>query len=203
MSDFVNTIDLLGDQATADAIISKTITEFKDDVVDTISQSRFRGCSRLTTVDLPNLVTLSGDVFNSCTNLVSVNVPKLKTSIKGGNGAFSKCTSLKTIVLPELVSIVDGGFFASCSSLEMVDLPKATSIGSSTFADCSKLNTLVLREIAVCSLSNTSAFHNVSKTVTVYVPYDWIDAYENATNWSSLVASGKVTFEALEGSGYD
>lgn len=197
MSDFVNTIDLLGDQATADAIVSRTITDFKDDALPVVAKYKFYSCENLTSIDLPSVKTIDESAFQRCTALASVNLPNVVTIY----GAFKECRGLTSVVLPKLETFGSGAFY-QCSNLVMVDAPMATSIASTAFNN-TKIATLILRGSAVCELKDTSAFGNVSNTITVYVPYDWIDAYENATNWSSLVASDKVTFEALEGSEYD
>lgn len=202
MSNFVNTIDLYGDQATADAIVSKTITEFRDDVLETISDSRFRYCDKLTTVDLPNATSFGSSVFAECTSLKSINLPKVTQLGTSGNGVFFKCSSLERITMPELVTIPSNAF-SNCTNLGIADFAKATSLGNNAFTSCSKLETLILRVSAVCALGGTTPFGSTSVTRTIYVPYDFIDAYKNATNWSSLVANGKVTFEAIEGSEYD
>jgi hypothetical protein len=115
--------------------------------------------------------------------------------------AFRGCSALKSIVLPKVESLQSNAF-DNCSNLEMVDLHKVASIGSSVFYGDRKLKTVIIRSPELCALSYTNAFGS-NEIITVYVHYDFIDAYENATNWSSLVANGKVTFEALEGSGYD
>ena len=39
--------------------------------------------------------------------------------------------------------------------------------------------------------------------IKVYVPSDLIPDYEEATNWSSLLASNYVEFHALEGSRFE
>ena len=54
MSEFINTIDALGDDVVIDSIINKTITEFKDDKVTSVGQYAFYGCTQLSDVDLPN-----------------------------------------------------------------------------------------------------------------------------------------------------
>lgn len=198
MSEFVNTIELLGDQETAYAIISKTITEFRDNVLTEIAGRRFYECKSLTTVDLPNVTKLGDSAFNYCNSLSSVNVPNVESV--GGN-SFANCIGLTSIVLPKVVSL-PSYVLSGCTNLKFVDLPVVSSIASWALANSSKLKTLILRSSALCTLGGTDAFYR-SSPFTVYVPYDFIDAYENATNWSSLVSQGKVTFEALEGSGYD
>ena len=55
MFNFVNTIDLLGDDATAKAFISRSITEYRDDSLSYVDNSTFRSCKSLKLLDLPNL----------------------------------------------------------------------------------------------------------------------------------------------------
>jgi hypothetical protein len=197
MANFVNTIDLLGDEATAEAIISRKITEFRDDALPTVRMQGLSYCDFLTSVDLPNATEINGSAFEKCTSLKSVNLPSAVNFVAS---CFSNCTSLERIVLPKGETI-GNNTFNFCSKLEFVDLPSAKTLGNQAFGNSYKLKVIILRQSAVCSIASIGA---ISATgVKVYVPYDWIDAYENATNWSSLVSQGKVTFEALEGSGYD
>ena len=57
MTDFTNTIDVVGDEALSDSIIERTITEFKDDHVLTVGHGAFYYCTALTTVDLPEAIS--------------------------------------------------------------------------------------------------------------------------------------------------
>ena len=72
MSEFINTIDVLGDDAVVDGIIQRTITEFKDNVVSKVGQYAFYGCASLTNVDLPAVTEIENDAFNGCTILTVV-----------------------------------------------------------------------------------------------------------------------------------
>ena len=53
-----NTIDVLGDDITARAIIDGTITEFVDDELNMILNYAFRDCFYLTSVDLPKATSI-------------------------------------------------------------------------------------------------------------------------------------------------
>ena len=68
MAEFINTIDVLGDDAVMDSIIERTITEFKDNVIQTIGQYAFYGCTNLVTLVLgsDSVVTLKN--ANALTN---------------------------------------------------------------------------------------------------------------------------------------
>lgn len=50
MTDFTNTIDVVGDEALSDSIIERTITEFKDDHVLTVGHGAFYYCTALTKI---------------------------------------------------------------------------------------------------------------------------------------------------------
>ena len=97
MADFINTIDLLGDMATADTIVSRTITEFNDDALTSIGDNAFRMCAALTSIDLPNVTSIGADAFSGCAALTSANIPNV-TSI--GDKAFSSCSKLASVRLP-------------------------------------------------------------------------------------------------------
>ena len=97
MSDFVNTIDLLGDDVVAASIISGTITEFNDDVITSIGERAFYTRKQLKTVNVPNVTTVGGDgSFGYCTALTCVDLASA-TSLT--YNAFSYCSKLATLVL--------------------------------------------------------------------------------------------------------
>lgn len=73
MADFINTIDLLGDDVVIDSIINRTITEFKDDTIETVGSYAFFQCNALVEVDIPNCKTLSSAAFQYCGSLRKVN----------------------------------------------------------------------------------------------------------------------------------
>ena len=64
--------------------------------VTEIGNSAFRGCTSLTSVEIPKGVTsINFQVFSGCTSLASVTIPDSVTEI--GWQAFSGCTSLTII----------------------------------------------------------------------------------------------------------
>lgn len=72
MSDFVNTIDLLGDEAVTKSLIEKTITEFNDDVLTSVGMYAFYSCTNLTSINLPLVTSVGTYAFAICTNLACV-----------------------------------------------------------------------------------------------------------------------------------
>ena len=162
MAEFINTIDVVGDEALADSIIERTITEFKDDHVLTVGHGAFYYCTALTTVDLPEATKIDGSSFANCTSLTSVSLPKVQT--------------------------MNGYCFRNCTSLSFLDFPVLSSIGYSEFHSCTALEVLILRNTEqVCKQSSGAfSFSKIEKGEGfIYVPAALVDAYKVATNWST------------------
>ena len=67
-----------------------------------IAGSAFYGCSRMTSIDIPEGVTNIGEyAFSSCSSLASLVIPDSVTSI--GNNAFSSCSSISNIYYTDKV----------------------------------------------------------------------------------------------------
>jgi hypothetical protein len=171
MPEFVNTIDVIGDDALTDCIIDRSIIEYNDDAISNIRNFAFSSCSQLTTVNFPTATSIGANAFSSCSQLTTVNLPAA-TSI--GTGAFRECSQLTT-----------------------VNLPAATSIGAEAFYNCSKLTALILRNTEkVASYSSRPCYGTpIAKgTGYIYVPAALVDSYKAATGWSTYAAQ----FRAIE-----
>lgn len=176
MSEFVNTIAVLGDEAVLDSIIERTITEFKDNMIDSVGNGVFKGCADLTTIDLPNVSVVNQDAFNKCTALNILNLPNVVHIPK--NDTFRYCESLQNLVMPNLVfagnswnfancgltsvtatslNNIGYGMFAYCKALESICIPNAYFSSSCAFQDCTNLKTVVLPKITQLS---TQGFYN-------------------------------------------
>nr|WP_302830505.1 leucine-rich repeat protein [uncultured Bacteroides sp.] len=138
-----------------------------------IAERAFVNCAKLTTVDLPNLVILSGPaVFNNCISLKEVNMPNMTTA--KGNWMFMGCSSLETIYLPKL----DGScsestaMFKDCPALKTAILPSLDAMQTGThFAGTTKaLTTLVIKKAEAFS---KAAFVSIP---TLFVVSDYADA---------------------------
>ena len=206
MSDFVNTVDSIGDEALTNSLIDRSITEIQDNYVTSIGvyvfqacsalttasfqaatsigNYAFQACSALTTVNFPAVTSIGDYTFRDCSKLTAVDFPAV-TSI--GTSAFKGCSKLTTVDFPVATSIGSRAF-NSCSALTTADFPAVTRISSDAFQICSKLTTLILRSGTMATLSNTSAFSSTpiaSGTGYIYVPSALVDAYKAATNWTT------------------
>jgi hypothetical protein len=177
MTEFVNTIDLLGDDVVAGSLVDRSITEYNDNGLTNIGKYAFSECRALTSVNLPNVTIIDYAAFGECRALTSVNLPNV-TSM--GSFALSGCTALKTIRLPKLISIQNNAFVRS-----------------------NALKTLILDSPTVCYLYSKDSAGGIANGGTVYVPQALIESYQTATNWSALYAAGTCNFVAIEGSEYE
>ena len=105
----------------------------------TIESSVFQNCSSLTSITIPNSITvLDINLFRNCTNLSSVTLGNNLTKI--GNAAFRDCSSLKHILIPSTVTTIDSSAFNGCTSLTSIIIPASvTSVNYYAFANCSQL----------------------------------------------------------------
>ena len=183
----------------------------------------FFGCYNIAVTEIPSGVTSIGDyAFNACINITSISTSAAITSLgsgvflsnSGGNAGYGM--KLAHASFPNMVinniSTVFGSTMVerACQLLEDADIGGTKVISANAFANCYKLQTLILRKSdAICTLSNVSAFLNTPMrgyndlTGTIYVPSALISTYQTATNWSTIYGEGYVTFAAIEGSEYE
>jgi hypothetical protein len=173
MSDFVNTIDLLGDEVVANSVIDRSITEFNDNVLTSVRRYAFSNCTALTSANLPNVTSVGDHAFDNCSKLSSVDftgltnigeyvffccsslaIVDLPNVIKIGNLAFSQCTKLVSVSLPSITGSLNASTFYSCSALKEVYVPNATQSGSYTFQNCRSLEYLDLPKFKLISNGN-------------------------------------------------
>ena len=139
---------------TSDAT-TLTITGIKDkmvveiivpDYVTSISDSAFKGCSQLTTVNWDAInCTVAGSlyypIFSNCLNLQTVNIGENVQIIPAN--AFSGCSSLTSITIPNSVTTIGGGAFSGCSKLTSVTIGNSVAmIGAMAFFDCNALTNI-------------------------------------------------------------
>jgi len=86
------------------------------DGVTSIGDYAFRGCSGLTSVEIPNGVTsIGGSAFYGCSGLTSVEIPNSVTSI--GGSAFYGCSGLSSVILPDNITTIYSSSFPSSTKL--------------------------------------------------------------------------------------
>ena len=188
--------------------------------VTTIGSYAFQQCINITISSLPSSVTSIGQyAFQRCVSIPSISCDGNITSLGTYSfvGISAQPMSMTFVKFPNMnISTLSANTFGSttaanaCQQMEIADIGKTQAIGANAFANCNKLQTLVLRRTgAICTLNDVSALLNTpmrgynSLTGTVYVPNDLISTYKTATNWSTLYNNGTLSFVKIEGSIYD
>ncbi len=135
---------------------------FKDLPVRIIADSAFQGCKDITSLSIPDSVTVIGKMaFDDCDKIANVVIPDSVISmgertfsdcdslatVKIGNGlhtisenAFYSCDKLTTVQFGSAVRVIGHGAFSNCIELMEVTLPRElTVLGSRAFRYCKKL----------------------------------------------------------------
>ena len=187
--------------------------------ITSVGDHAFYQCSRLALTSLPSGVTNIGAyAFQRCASITSISCAGAITSL--GSNAFVGSSAypmqIAHVSFPNMVVSSLGYVFGSataanaCKLLEDADIGNTKAIAANAFANCYKLQTLILRKSdAICTLANVNAFQNTpirgynGLSGTIYVPSALISTYQTATNWSTIYGEGHVTFAAIEGSQYE
>lgn len=129
-------------------------------IIETSTNTLIAGCKNTI---IPNSVIHIGDfAFNRCTSLTSVTIPNSVTCI--GNEAFYYCTGLTSVIIPNSVTTIGEAAFEWCTSLYSITVEAETppSVGLWAFIQVNKSN------------------------CTLYVPFGYKSAYQNAEGWSEF-----------------
>ena len=171
-------------------------------------QNVFEYCYSLTSIVIPNSVTsIENYAFHECYSFASIIIPNSVTSI--GSYAFQRCYSLTSVVIPNSVISIRNYAFYFCHSLISIVIPNGvSSITSYSLGACVSLVSIVIpnsvktigayalmgssvpfydfsTHTSVPTLSNVSAFSNISSDSKIIVPDALYDEWITATNWSS------------------
>ena len=159
----------------------------------TISDSAFNGCSRLTSVVIPDSVTSIGNqAFYSCKNLTSIVIPDSVTSISGF--AFQNCPGLTSVTIPNGVTSISNSTFSECYGLTSVVIPDSvTTIGNNAFRSCRSLTSVVIPN-SVTSIGNYAFEYCGSLTSITYkgTVAQW-KAITKGTDWHDSIQATTVT----------
>ena len=156
----------------------------------------------LTEFIAPDMTETCGYAFANCKKLSKVNLHSL-TSF--GTYMFQNCKSLKVAAFPMVTSALQPHPFNG-SGIEIVDLYSSCP----SFYVVSGVQTVILRGNSVAGLPNgvnsfSSTHFDINKAGgTLYVPQALITEYQNATNWSTVLAkNANNRILPIEGSIYE
>ena len=189
------------------------------DGLTSIGSCAFQKCSSLALTSLPdNVLEIGVSAFRYCKSITSLSGNCRITTFGSAafNGNSTNRMQLAHVSFPNMAVASLSTVFGSstennaCQLLEDADIGNTSGIAANAFANCNKLQTLILRKTgSICTLANVNAFLNTpmrgynSLSGTIYVPSALISTYQTATNWSTIYGEGHVTFAAIEGSEYE
>ena len=116
------------------------------------------------------LKELGTRAFANCTRLTTIVLPNTVSVIK--HIAFSGCTQLSVFRMPEEIATIGLGAFRNCSSLPSAIFTgtKLQTIEDYAFQDCSSLTTVTFSYGGLKTMGNF-AFLNCSKLTEIALPY--------------------------------
>ena len=187
--------------------------------VKTIGNYAFRYCYGLTgDLVLPTTCTSIGQYsFANCDGIETFRADGAIGTLGTYtfNGASGHVMAVREIHMPHLGGVALNLNFGSttaanaCQHLEVCDIGSAKSIAANTFANCYKLQTLIMRRTSATTCANVSAFLNTpirgrnSMTAKIYVPSALIDTYKAASVWKTIDGYGFVEWLPIEGSEWE
>ena len=162
--------------------------------VTSIGNHAFKGCTSLTSIEIPESVTSIGSgAFSDCTSLSSFEIPESVTSI--GIGAFEGCTSLTSINIPESVTSIGWDAFSGCTSLTSINIPESVTSISGAFKNCTSLTSINIPE-SVTSIGS-SAFKGCTSLTSIEIPESVTsigdDAFEYCISLTAINIPKSVT----------
>ena len=131
-----------------------------------IADCTFQFCEYLTSVVIPDSVTVIGDeAFEGCRNLEDVTIGSGVTYM--GDRAFNNCSKLKSVVIPDRVKAIGDEAFAYCEDLENATIGSGvTSIGEFAFGGCRNLESIVIPD-SVESIGSQAFYNCRLRSVTI------------------------------------
>lgn len=111
-------------------------------------------------VEITDLKKVGSFAFVGCKDLLTISLPKCETVEDYGFSFMDEyasqsyaCTNLTTVDLPQATTFGSSAF-QGCTSLASIDLPQATTFGDIAFQSCTKLTTITLPKATSINGSN-------------------------------------------------
>ncbi len=130
----------------------------------------FQNCTALTSLTIPDsVITLGTQAFSGCTGLKSITIPDSITNVI--IGAFEGCTGLEKVIISDSVTSIQSDAFNGCTNLKELTMPVSAKIYSTTFADCTTIETITLTK-GTGTMCNY-AINSVANTTPLYIYTPW------------------------------
>ena len=164
--------------------------------VTAIGTYAFYMCTNLTSVSLPNTITIiDGCAFEKCSKLTSFTIPNSVTTL--GVDAFSSCTSLHSIDIPNSVTKIDMMAFSNCTAMTTVTIGSGvTSIAEKAFSECSALTSISCLAATPPTMKNSNCFDaSTYSSATLRVPGGSLNAYKSTDWWRMFNTIDALPFD--------
>ena len=159
--------------------------------VTSIGNSTFSNCYRLTSVTIPNSVTSIGSsTFKNCSSLTSViwNIKSCQ-NFDSSNRPFDGCSAITTFTLGDEVESIPAYLCYDMRLTEITIPNSVTSIGNSTFRNCSSLTSITIPN-SVISIGD-NAFEGCSSLTSVIIPNSMTSigssTFKNCSSLTSVI----------------
>lgn len=181
--------------------------------VSTIGRRAFLNCSALTAVTITEGMTEIGDyAFAQCEALSTVTMNN-DSPVLVGNGAFVRCTSLHNVKWSSCERLEGHGgiyslgssAFAHCTSLTSIVLPgNIEHMGTSIFDGCTQLSSITVTATHPLPLSGDP--FALDSSTTVHVPStgqagETATLYQNAVGWRGYNIA-ELPYSFIDHNGY-
>lgn len=160
------------------------------DTITDIDGQCFNGTNKITLTRFSKRLSYIGNYGFSSTRMKKLEIQALNTGCYLGNYCFSYMPNLSQAILSG-IDEVTGGVFTN-SAIEYVDFGENIAkflLGERgyLFYGCEKLQTVIIRSDKVPELSKSlwpsSGDGSLSQEVTIYVPEEMVEDYENHGYW--------------------
>lgn len=116
---------------------------------------------------------------------VTQMAPELEVKVIANTPAYSGDVDIPATVNGYRVTKIDDNTFKNCTNLASVNIPEGmTTIGSGAFQGCTNLAHVFVRAVTPPTLPS-DAFTGCTAGFKIYVPNDYLAAYQAADNWST------------------
>lgn len=195
VSDGHNNYSVIGINSSAFGFCQKLTSISLPNTVSLIPFCAFESCRQLTTVVIPESVTYIGeDAFHDCSALTNLSIPNSVTYI--GKSAFSSCNSLQSLSFPESIRTIDRGAFQTCQKLKYITLPNSiVTLGVHAFWQCENIKHIYYLAPEPIVADRDCFSDNTYANAVLHVAAESVDKIHNIKPW--------YCFAKIEQSGID
>lgn len=140
----------------------------------------FYYCQSLRYITIPSNAVV--DSFRACGSLFTISFPKNATV---GTNTFHSCQAVRRVTIPQLTAIPDGMFNTSTAITKLVIPSTVTSIGNSSFYNCTGMKEYHFKPSTPPAVANSNAFTGIPSDCVIYVPSGSLSAYTSASDYPS------------------